>query len=121
VPNYADRAGLAWHPRAGRRHTSGMRRELEELEELAGGSIAWAPCQCCQRPAAVCNSDAATVWNQELASLDISAVLQYGCAQLPSPSASIVLRYPAVNATSGRKLLAAPQQLGNVPVNTVRC
>ena len=61
------------------------------------------------------------VWDQELASLDVLAVLQYGCVRLTGPADNVVLRYPAANETASRRLMAIPlEKVGNVPVNMVR-
>ena len=95
-------------------------RSLTSFEPFNGSTIAWAPCKCCQN-GAVCDRDPATVWDQELASLDVLVVLQYGCVRLTGPADNVLLRYPAANETASRRLMANPlQEVGNVPVNMVR-
>lgn len=87
--------------------TSGIGRTLlnQTSEVPKTGSIAWAPCSCCQGSAAECDKSAEEVLAPSLLQLDIQVVLDFGCLSLAQFSEERVLKYPALD--EGRRLQAS--------------
>jgi hypothetical protein len=59
------------------------------------------------------------VWGDELATMDLDAVLEFGCTHMTGANDRTVLRYPDPDGAARRLSQAANDTLGGVPVNQV--